>query len=108
MIMLQVMIFVFIGASSDRQCQPGTGGIATFRKRPDKRAVPHRAGARGGAMSIGTMGLLLRYPYEVRQADEYFESVQGVKITKDMLDLAKHIVEQKSEALRPFAVTGPL
>ena len=49
----------------------------------------------------GLMGLLLRYPYEVRQADEYFEGVQDVKITKDMLDLAKHIVEQKSGHFDP-------
>src|ERR1700694_5800931 len=49
----------------------------------------------------GLMGLLLRYPYEVRDAAEYFDEIQDVKITKDMLDLAKHIVEQKSGAFEP-------
>ncbi len=44
----------------------------------------------------GLMGLLLRYPYEVRNPAEYFGDIQDVKITKDMLDLAKHIVDQKS------------
>ena len=44
----------------------------------------------------GLMGTLLRYPYEVRSEKEYFDDIQDVKITKDMLDLAKHIVEQKS------------
>jgi DNA end-binding protein Ku len=44
----------------------------------------------------GLMGTLLRYPYEVRSEDEYFDDIQDVKVTKDMLDLAKHIVEQKS------------
>src|SRR6478736_5401495 len=44
----------------------------------------------------GLMGTLLRYPYEVRDEKEYFDDVQDVKVTKDMLDLAKHIVEQKS------------
>lgn len=39
--------------------------------------------------------LLLRYPYEVRNEDEYFDDIQDVKVTKEMLDLAKHIVEQK-------------
>ena len=34
------------------------------------------------------MGTLLRYPYEVRSEKEYFEDIQDVKITKDMLDLA--------------------
>ena len=41
----------------------------------------------------GLMGTLLRYPYEVRSEKEYFDDIQDVKITKDMLDLARHIVE---------------
>ena len=49
----------------------------------------------------GLMGTLLRYPYEVRSEAEYFEDIQDVKITKDMLDLAKHIVEQKSASFEP-------
>src|SRR5882757_2255479 len=49
----------------------------------------------------GLMGTLLRYPYEVRSEDEYFDDIQDVKVTKDMLDLAKHIVEQKSAEFDP-------
>jgi DNA end-binding protein Ku len=49
----------------------------------------------------GLMGTLLRYPYEVRSEDEYFDEIQDVKVTKDMLDLAKHIVNQKSGAFEP-------
>src|SRR6202140_5389433 len=49
----------------------------------------------------GLMGTLLRYPYEVRSQSEYFDDIQDVKITKDMLDLAKHIVEQKSGSFEP-------
>src|SRR5215212_577513 len=49
----------------------------------------------------GLMGTLLRYPYEVRSEKEYFDGIQDVKITKDMLDLAKHIVEQKSGSFEP-------
>jgi len=49
----------------------------------------------------GLMGTLLRYPYEVRDEKEYFDDIQNVKITKDMLDLAKHIVEQKSASFEP-------
>jgi len=49
----------------------------------------------------GMMGTLLRYPYEVRNETEYFDDIQDVKVTKDMLDLAKHIVEQKSAAFEP-------
>ena len=49
----------------------------------------------------GLMGTLLRYPYEVRDPQEYFDEIQDVKVTKDMLDLAKHIVEQKAGSFEP-------
>src|SRR4029078_5683872 len=49
----------------------------------------------------GLMGTLLRYPYEVRDEKEYFDEIQDVKVTKDMLDLAKHIVNQKSGDFEP-------
>ena len=49
----------------------------------------------------GLMGTLLRYPYEVRSEKDYFDDIQDVKITKDMLELAKHIVEQKSGDFEP-------
>src|SRR6201984_127789 len=49
----------------------------------------------------GLMGTLLRYPYEVRDPQEYFDEIEDVKVTKDMLDLAKHIVNQMSGRLEP-------
>src|ERR1700761_7886501 len=49
----------------------------------------------------GLMGTLLRYPYEVRDAAEYFDEIQDVKVTKDMLGLARHIVDQKSGNFEP-------
>jgi DNA end-binding protein Ku len=53
------------------------------------------------ARDNGLMGMLLRYPYEVRNSAEYFDDIQDVKITKDMLDLARHIVQQKSGHFDP-------
>jgi DNA end-binding protein Ku len=49
----------------------------------------------------GLVGTLLRYSYEVRSEKEYFDEIQDVKVTKDMLDLAKHIVNQKSGHFEP-------
>jgi DNA end-binding protein Ku len=49
----------------------------------------------------GLMGTLIRYPYEVRDEKEYFDDIQDVKVTKDMLDLAKHIVTQKAADFEP-------
>jgi DNA end-binding protein Ku len=43
----------------------------------------------------------LRYPYEIRDEKEYFDEIQDVKVTKDMLDLAKHIVNQKAADFDP-------
>jgi DNA end-binding protein Ku len=49
----------------------------------------------------GLVGTLLRYPYEVRSEEEYFDEIQDVKLTKDMLDLAKHVVNQKPGRFEP-------
>jgi DNA end-binding protein Ku len=53
------------------------------------------------ARDKGLMGMLLRYPYEVRDSAEYFDDIKDAKITKDMLDLAKHIVQRKSGHFEP-------
>src|SRR3979490_3117832 len=49
----------------------------------------------------GLMGTLLRYPYEVPSEHETFDDIQDVKVTKDMLDLAKHIVNQRASTFEP-------
>jgi DNA end-binding protein Ku len=51
----------------------------------------------------GLMGTLLRFPYEVRDAGEFFDDIPNVKLTKDMMDLARHIVETKSGHFKPQA-----
>ncbi|MET4279790.1 non-homologous end joining protein Ku [Bradyrhizobium sp. F1.2.2] len=52
-------------------------------------------------MDKGLVGTLLRYPYEVRTEQEYFDEIQDVKVTKDMLDLARHIANQKAGSFEP-------
>ena len=49
----------------------------------------------------GLLGMTLRYPYEVRNEDEYFEDIADEKIPKDMLELASHIVETKAGHFEP-------
>jgi DNA end-binding protein Ku len=53
------------------------------------------------ARAKGLLGITLRYPYEVRKEDEYFEDIADEKIPKDMLELASHIVETKSGHFNP-------
>jgi DNA end-binding protein Ku len=49
----------------------------------------------------GLMGLTLRYPYEVRDEASYFEDIPDLKLPKEMLDLAAHIVNTKSGNFDP-------
>jgi DNA end-binding protein Ku len=50
----------------------------------------------------GLIGLTLRYPYEVRDEKSYFEDIPELKLSKDMLDLATHIVQTKSGHFDPL------
>ncbi|MBN8956976.1 MAG: Ku protein [Rhizobiales bacterium] len=49
----------------------------------------------------GMVATLLRYPYEVRDPDKVFDDIADVNIGKDMLDLARHIVDSKRGHFRP-------
>jgi DNA end-binding protein Ku len=49
----------------------------------------------------GMMGITLRYPYEVRDQQEYFDVIEDEKVPKDMLDLAVHIVNTKKGKFEP-------
>src|SRR5207249_9969436 len=49
----------------------------------------------------GLLGVTLRYPYEIRNEEQYFDEVEDEKIPKDMLELATHIVETKSGHFNP-------
>src|SRR5437762_9413257 len=53
------------------------------------------------ARGKGLMGVTLRYPYEVRDEKQFFDEVPDEKVTKDMLDLAAHIVETKTGHFQP-------
>jgi DNA end-binding protein Ku len=49
----------------------------------------------------GLLGLTLRYPYEIRNEASYFEDIPELKLPKEMLDLATHIVNTKSGHFDP-------
>ncbi len=49
----------------------------------------------------GMMGITLRYPYEVRKEQEYFNDIPDEEVPKDMLELATHIVETKKGHFDP-------
>jgi DNA end-binding protein Ku len=41
----------------------------------------------------GIVGLLLHYPYEVREPQSYFDDIPKENTPKEMLELASHIIE---------------
>jgi len=49
----------------------------------------------------GLMGTLLRYPYEIRDEDAYFDDIPKARVTKDMLELARHIISTKKGHFEP-------
>lgn len=49
----------------------------------------------------GLMGTTLHYPYEVRDAKEYFDDIPDVKVAPDMLKLAEHILKNKAADFDP-------
>jgi DNA end-binding protein Ku len=49
----------------------------------------------------GLVGVTLRYPYEVRKIEDYFDDIKDEKVPKDMLELATHIVETKAGHFDP-------
>ncbi len=49
----------------------------------------------------GLMGTTLRYPYEIREAKEYFDDIPNVKVAPDMLKLAEHILQSKAADFNP-------
>jgi DNA end-binding protein Ku len=49
----------------------------------------------------GMMAMTLRYPYEMRKEEDYFDDIEDEKVPKDMVDLAGHIVETKRGHFKP-------
>jgi DNA end-binding protein Ku len=49
----------------------------------------------------GLLGTTLRYPYELRDADDYFDDIKTPKVTMDMIELAGHILDSKAAHFDP-------
>src|ERR1700710_769219 len=49
----------------------------------------------------GLLGTTLRYPYELRDEADYFDDIKSPKISKDMVELASHILDSKAAHFDP-------
>ena len=99
------------------------GGLAAGRRRAsryrrlrgDPRCHEATGSCRAGAHCIdnrehviaieplgkGLLGTTLRYPYELRNESEYFDDITNPKISKDMVELASHILDTKAAHFDP-------
>lgn len=90
----------------DPDSRIGHDAFALIREsiRAADKAALARVGLDNGSTAImafeardaGMLGMLLRKPSEIRDPAPFFRDVQDVHVTKDMLELSKHIVEMKS------------
>jgi DNA end-binding protein Ku len=51
----------------------------------------------------GLLATTLRYSYEVRKPEEYFDGIQDIKVPNEMLKLAEHILDTKKGDFDPAA-----
>ena len=49
----------------------------------------------------GLLGTTLRYPYELRDESDYFDDIKSPKISRDMVELASHILDTKAGHFEP-------
>src|ERR1700685_1331014 len=49
----------------------------------------------------GLLGITLRYPYELREAKDYFYDIADVKVEPELLTLAQHILKTKEARFDP-------
>jgi DNA end-binding protein Ku len=49
----------------------------------------------------GLLGTTLRYPYELRDENQFFDDIRNPRISKDMVELAGHILDSKAAHFDP-------
>lgn len=49
----------------------------------------------------GLLGTTLRYPYELRDEEDYFDDIPSPRVSKDMVKLASHILDTKASKFNP-------
>src|SRR6266508_4071991 len=80
-----------------RPCAAGgwwrSGGLVLFKRERVIALEPY---------DKGLLATTLRYPYEVRKAEDYFCDLPDLALAPDMLTLAEHIVDSKTGEFDPL------
>ena len=84
--------FAVIRAAMEKEGKAGIGRIVMARRERMVLLEP---------LGKGILATTLRYPYEMRDEDTYFDGIANVKVDKEMLDLAQHIIAKKEGPFEP-------
>ena len=84
--------FAVIREAMDKRKMVGIARVVLFGKERMIMLEPR---------SRGLVGTTLRYSYEVRAAGGYFDEIPKVDISKELLDLASHIIDTKAGTFDP-------
>jgi DNA end-binding protein Ku len=86
--------FVVIREAMEREGLVGLARVVLYRREHLLMLQPR---------GKGLLAMTLRFASEVRDADDYFDDIPATRVTKDMLALAVHILDQKKERFDPGA-----
>jgi DNA end-binding protein Ku len=87
-----VEAFVVIRDAMSAKGKAGVGRVVIARRERMVLLEP---------LGKGILATLLRYPYEVRGEEAYFEDIPDLKLPAEMRDLASHIVDTKAADFDP-------
>jgi DNA end-binding protein Ku len=91
----------------DKVAQEAFGVIRAAMEKEGKAGIARIVMARRERMVLleplgkGILATTLRYPYEMRDEETYFEDIPAAKVSGEMLELATHIIEKKSGPFKP-------
>ena len=94
-------------APEDKVAQEAFAVIRTAMEKEGKAGIGRIVMARRERMVLleplgrGLLATTLRYPYEMRDEDAYFDGIAKVKVDAEMLDLAQHIIAKKEGPFEP-------
>ncbi len=84
--------FAVIRAAMEKEGKAGIARIVMARRERMVLLEP---------LGKGILATTLRYPYEMRDEEGYFEDIPATKVSGEMLELATHIIDKKSGPFKP-------
>ena len=84
--------FAVIRDAMSKRKMAGLARVVLYRRERVVMLEPHRK---------GIIATTLRYPYEIKNQDEFFGTIPDKKVPEEMLELAEHIIDTKKKTFDP-------